>query len=313
MKLDKVVKAWDAFVCHASEDKQVFVRPLVVSLNQLGAEVWYDEFSLRAGDSLSGSIDYGLAKSRFGIVVISPNFIGKPWPERELTGLVAREIEQGRVIIPIWHCVTRKQVLDHSPTLADKLAIRTDNLSPQDIAIQVLREIRPDLYEKHPRSELERLASGQTAKHLQKELERSANELSGYRCPFCHAPLVERGGESIGHLGDHYGLHEVFECGHHAFDGYTERPCPSDPKFPRFDDYELQFHENASEIQYPWLCLALPKTDMARRLLLKPGYGHTKEDAERQLQDRYSRYAVKHTQSRPGRTCVPSCEEWSLS
>ena len=110
-------KKWDVFICHASEDKDFFVRPLAVSLNQLGAEVWYDEFSLRLGDCLSRSIDHGLANSHFGIVVISANFIGKAWPERELGGLVSREIGQGRVIIPIWHRVTRKQVLDFSPTL----------------------------------------------------------------------------------------------------------------------------------------------------------------------------------------------------
>lgn len=157
MKADRADKKWDAFICHASEDKELFVHPLVISLNQLEAEVWYDKFSPHPGDSLSRSIDYGLTNSRFGIVVISPNFIGKAWPERELTGLVSREIEQGRVIIPIWHGVTRKQVLDFSPTLADKLAVRTENLTPQDIAIQILREIRPDLYEKHPRSELNSL------------------------------------------------------------------------------------------------------------------------------------------------------------
>ena len=174
-------KKWDVFICHASEDKDSFVRPLAVSLNQLGAEVWFDEFSLRLGDSLSRSIDQGLANSRFGIVVISPNFTGKAWPERELSGLVSREVDQGRVIIPVWHGVTRKQVLDFSPTLADKLAVRSENLTRQDIAIQILQEIRPDLYEKHPRSELERLASGEAAEHLQQELERATDELSEYR------------------------------------------------------------------------------------------------------------------------------------
>ena len=287
-------KKWDVFLAHASEDKNSFVRPLAVSLNQLGTEVWFDEFSLRIGDSLSRSIDHGLANSHFGIVVISPNFIGQAWPERELSGLVSREIDQGRVIIPVWHRVTRKQVLDFSPTLADKLAVRTENLTAQDVAIQILREVRPDVYEKHPRSELERLASGEAVKHLQQELEQATHELSEYRCPFCRAPLVERGGESVGPDSDHYGLHEIFECGYHAFDGYTERPCPSDPKFPRFEDYELQFHQNLSETHYSWLCLALPKTDMARRLSLQPGYGRAKEEAERQLRERYARHATKH-------------------
>ena len=118
MKANQSDKKWDVFIAHASEDKDCFVRPLAISLNQLGAEVWFDEFSLKLGDSLSRSIDQGLANSHFGIVVISPNFIGKAWPERELSGLVSREIDQGRVIIPVWHGVTRKQVLDFGPTLA---------------------------------------------------------------------------------------------------------------------------------------------------------------------------------------------------
>lgn len=294
MKPDQAGKKWDAFICHASEDKDSFVRPLAVSLNQLGVEVWYDEFSLRLGDSLSRSIDHGLANSRFGVVVISSSFIGKAWPERELSGLVGREIDQGRVIIPIWHGVTRKQVLAFSPTLADKLAVCTENLTPQDIAIKILCEIRPDLYKKHSRSELERLASGEAAKHLQQELERVADELSEYRCLFCRAPLVARGGESVGPNSDHHGLHEIFECGYHAFDGYTEKPCPSDPKFPCFEDYTLQFHHNPSETQYSWLCLALPKTDMARRLSLQSGCGRNKEEAERQLRERYDRFATKY-------------------
>jgi hypothetical protein len=294
MKANQSDRKWDVFISHAFEDKESFVRPLAVSLNQLGAEVWFDEFSLRLGDSLSRSIDQGLGNSRFGIVVISPNFIGKAWPERELSGLVSREIDQGRVIIPVWHGVTRKQVLDFSPTLADRLAVRTQNRTPQDIAIQVLCEIRPDLYEKHPRSELERLASGEAAKHLQQELERAKDELSEYKCCFCGAPLVERGGESVGPNSDHYGLHEIFECGYHAFDGYTERPCPSDPKFPHYEDYELEFHHNASGAQDSWLCFARPMTEMARKLSLQPGYGRTKEDAVRHLRERYDRYARKH-------------------
>src|SRR3990172_5888270 len=114
---------WDVFISHASEDKDTFVRPLAVSLRILGVSVWYDEFSLRIGDGLSRSIDKGLADSRFGVVVISPHFIKKPWPEYELRGLVSREIDEDRVILPIWHGVTRKQVVAFSPPLADNVAL----------------------------------------------------------------------------------------------------------------------------------------------------------------------------------------------
>ncbi len=75
----------DVFVCHASEDKDKIARPLAEGLRSSGLNVWYDEFSLKLGDSLRGSIDRGLADSRFGIVVLSHHFfsISKSWPQNE--------------------------------------------------------------------------------------------------------------------------------------------------------------------------------------------------------------------------------------
>ena len=55
---------WDAFISHASEDKDTLVAPLASMLKELGAKVWYDEFELKAGDSLSKSIDKGLVNPR---------------------------------------------------------------------------------------------------------------------------------------------------------------------------------------------------------------------------------------------------------
>lgn len=62
---------WDACVCHASEDKEIFVRALCQRLAGGGLKIWYDEFSLRVGDSLREFIEKGLANSRFGIVVLN--------------------------------------------------------------------------------------------------------------------------------------------------------------------------------------------------------------------------------------------------
>jgi hypothetical protein len=72
---------WDVFIAHASEDKEAFVRPLATVLQSLGMSVWYDEFSLQLGDSLSRSIDKGILGSQYGLVVVSPAFIEKKWPE----------------------------------------------------------------------------------------------------------------------------------------------------------------------------------------------------------------------------------------
>jgi hypothetical protein len=118
-------KQWDAFISHAGEDKEDFVRPLAEALCARGLKVWFAEHTLRIGDSLRRSIDRGLADSRFGIVVISPNFLRKEWPQRELDGLVAREIGGEKVILPIWHDVTEEIVRRYSPPLADRFAARS--------------------------------------------------------------------------------------------------------------------------------------------------------------------------------------------
>jgi len=115
-------RKWDFFICHASEDKAEVVEPLAVELASRGAIVWYDRWTLQIGDSLSAKIDEGLASSRYGIVVLSPHFFTKPWPQRELSGLVQREMEGRKVILPVWHKVDHTFVARHSPTLADKMA-----------------------------------------------------------------------------------------------------------------------------------------------------------------------------------------------
>jgi hypothetical protein len=114
--------AWDLFICHASEDKQRFVRPLAEALQAKGAKVWYDEFTLKVGDSLRRSIDKGLRRSRYGAVVLSPAFFQKQWPQYELDGLAQRETNGRKVILPIWHEVTEPTVRQYSPSLAGRVA-----------------------------------------------------------------------------------------------------------------------------------------------------------------------------------------------
>jgi hypothetical protein len=68
---------WDAFISHASEDKQEIARPLAELLISYDLKIWYDEFTLNIGDSLSESIDCGLSKSHYGIVILSKKFFEK--------------------------------------------------------------------------------------------------------------------------------------------------------------------------------------------------------------------------------------------
>ena len=134
---------YDAFICHASEDKNIFVRPLAEKLRESHLEVWYDEFSLKVGDSLRESIDKGLSKCRFGIVILSPAFFKKRWPKRELNGLTAREMLGGhQIILPIWHKVTAVDIIKHSPPLADIKALDSRK-GIEGVCKGLLEKIRP--------------------------------------------------------------------------------------------------------------------------------------------------------------------------
>jgi hypothetical protein len=127
---EEALPAWDVFICHASEDKNEVAQPLANALAALSLHVWIDESEIRLGDSLRSKIDAGLAHSRFGVVILSENFFSKDWPKIELNGLIAREINHTKVILPIWHNITADDIRRHSPLLADRVAISTGHGLP---------------------------------------------------------------------------------------------------------------------------------------------------------------------------------------
>lgn len=131
------LKDYDVFISHASEDKDEVVRPLATALQDRGISVWYDEFELRIGDSLRRKIDKGLARSRFGIVVISRSFIAKGWTNYELDGMITKAISGEQIMLPIWHDITKQEVIDYSPSLADKVARNTATSTIDEIAEEI--------------------------------------------------------------------------------------------------------------------------------------------------------------------------------
>lgn len=129
----------DVFISHAGEDKDAVARPLANQLTERGWTVWLDELELTVGDSLTGRIDQALARSRFGVVILSHSFFAKQWPQRELAGLTARETEAGRkVILPVWHDLNKADLLRYSPTLADRVGVST-NRGIKHVADQLAR------------------------------------------------------------------------------------------------------------------------------------------------------------------------------
>lgn len=131
------MREYDVFISHASEDKDEVVRPLANALQASGLKVWYDEFELRIGDSLRRKIDRGLATSHFGIVVLSQYFLKKGWTNYELDGLVTRSVTGEQILLPIWHNISKREVIEYSPSLADKVARSTVTHTVEEIANEI--------------------------------------------------------------------------------------------------------------------------------------------------------------------------------
>ncbi len=130
-----VPKPHDVFISYAREDKDEVARPLAQALERRNLKIWYDEVELHIGENLRRKIDAGLVSSRFGVVVLSPHFFAKDWPQYELDSLVTRELAgDQQIVLPIWHRLTTTDVLDKSPSLANKVAMSTSSHSVDQIA-----------------------------------------------------------------------------------------------------------------------------------------------------------------------------------
>ena len=90
---------WDVFLCHASEDKPGVARPLYTHLESCGVRCWLDEAEIAWGESILAKIQEGMSRARFVLVVLSPQFLQKPWPQKELRSALTLEIEAGRSIV----------------------------------------------------------------------------------------------------------------------------------------------------------------------------------------------------------------------
>lgn len=74
--------------------------------------------------------------------MISRDFINKGWTNYELDGLITRAVNGEQVMLPIWHNVTKREVIDYSPSLADKLARNTTDFTIEEIADEIADLIR---------------------------------------------------------------------------------------------------------------------------------------------------------------------------
>lgn len=129
-------QTWDVFISHADEDTDI-AAPLRDALEEHGITVWLDKAQIQIGNSLRRKIDHGIRSSRYGVVILSKAFFRKGWTNHELDGLITRTVAGEQSLLSIWHNLNAADVRDFSPSLADKMAMSTDQYSIEDIAEQI--------------------------------------------------------------------------------------------------------------------------------------------------------------------------------
>ena len=132
----------NVFISHVhAADTDAVVRPLAAALQEQGLSVWYDDLVSDNGDSLRGIIDTGRANGRFGIVVLSQHFLARQWPQNELDSMLTLPQTGKQGILPIWHKLTKDQVIAHSPPLAHSISRGTTEATIAEIAAEIAEVI----------------------------------------------------------------------------------------------------------------------------------------------------------------------------
>lgn len=135
---DERPREYDLFILYAEEDRDEVVFPLAERLRELGLKVWHDPFQLTTEDTLRNMIERGMAESRYGVIVVSAAFVNRDWTSYALDGIFAGEPR----ILPIWHNITKKQVIQYSPSFANQLSRNTAISTIEEIAEEIRREIK---------------------------------------------------------------------------------------------------------------------------------------------------------------------------
>ena len=134
---------YDVFISHATKDKAKYVDKLAEEIEKTGLTVFYDSDSIAWGDSISEKVEEGLKNCKRAVVVISKNYFGRSWTEHELRTLLDRQGSEGeKIIMPILHRVTKKELLKHYPELSDVLFKYSKKISCEKLAQLLVEDIK---------------------------------------------------------------------------------------------------------------------------------------------------------------------------
>lgn len=133
----------DVFLCHAWDDRKDSAKELHDILESKGVTVWFSEKDVLLGSSLLREIDKGLAKSRVGIVLVTPNFLervkGEGIADKELSALLARDL-----LVPIVHDTTFEKLREVSPLLGSRSGLSTMEDTMLNVASKLAELVKVD-------------------------------------------------------------------------------------------------------------------------------------------------------------------------
>lgn len=110
----------DVFLCHASEDKDAYVRPFATALASAGITYWIDEAEIHWGDRITKKINEGLVNSRYVVVFLTESFLNRNWPQNELSSALSVEMATGTVVVLPIMIASESIVFAQYPLLSDK-------------------------------------------------------------------------------------------------------------------------------------------------------------------------------------------------
>jgi len=132
----------DVFLCHAWDDRGGAAKELHDLLVSRGVSVWFSEKDVTLGTSLLREIDRGLAKSRVGIVLVTPALLNRLRREsiadKELSALLARDL-----LVPIVHGTTYEALREVSPLLASRSGLSTAEEPMANVAAKLAELVAP--------------------------------------------------------------------------------------------------------------------------------------------------------------------------
>ena len=132
----------DVFLCHACDDRQGAAKELHDLLESRGVRVWFSEKDVALGTPLLREIDKGLAKSRVGIVLVTPALLrrlqGEGIADKELSALLARDL-----LVPVVHDTTYAALREISPLLGSRTGLDTAEEPMADVAAKLAELVAP--------------------------------------------------------------------------------------------------------------------------------------------------------------------------